>query len=959
MTSLKILNLFMINVAICIACTACVKKNAPVLSTDETNLSGKSPTIDVKSLVSVGAGLNFNGATGSWSEMNINPVTQNPEVIYYDRTVVVSPIAGALKYAALTETGAWKIEVIDANSPATAITNTCGAGATSARCIGAPNVAVPSASQPQIYDIKHFIAAGSASPAVAYVYGTGGAASSPSGKSVRFATKDSVGAWTIETAVTGSQILALTVGAVGPQLSTLEYAIKGVRLLIDDSNRVHLFFAIYAATPNNSVYLYTMRNSAGIWTNPVSLATTSPSVFSFVSGAPTYAAATGLLQTGAAWCKYNSGGSSANGSGIILSTAVTDNTPAASTQGFLLKCASVNSDGSCASFEGLDLTSGCSGACVTTTPASTSAVASQANRSDIAVDPTTGALFLSYLSNLPSLTSPAVISSGILSTKSPATCAAPLTGAAWSAVRAYPTAAQGTLGFRVAADGTNLFLASLSAATGTNLIINKQSAALASNWTTSPNQITVDSSTNTVGGGFQFNSQTGVLWGSYGAFTAAASGTSGQDIKVYGAYANDISTTGSINNVYIDQTNFVSQSAAVPMLDAAVAPNGSVGYAYFYQEPGTAGPNSHLYYGIRGGSILTPLFGEKIVSNSIAGATTFLNGLHPSLAYDSNSNPVISFLDLGTAASTGYLMVARSNNGGVSFDLDRVDGSNITTKNVGQFSSIDVSQSNTIGVAYYDFSTGPTGQRLLFSKKEKSGSWRRYIVDGPGSTGTGCDVSLNATIGNYSQFKWTSAGKPFIVYQGSVGGVKSLRLAYATESESSATYNWKCLTIDTGSQGINTRGEGIDFYLDKNDRPYIAHYDLTGDALRVVTCDDPAGVQSCATTGPTAFIGDRLNYIIGGPSSISSRPGIRVDATGKIWVSFHAPTDQGLFIASKSVLTNTWDLKAQAIEQTSLGVTSNLTGQHAVLLLNGSGFPMLFYRSFENWIKYFSRENNL
>jgi hypothetical protein len=69
--------------------------------------------------------------------------------------------------------------------------------------------------------------------------------------------------WAIETAVTGTQILNLTTGAVGAQLATLEYPIKGLRMLVDDSNRVHLTFAIYAATQNNSVLVYTMRTAAG------------------------------------------------------------------------------------------------------------------------------------------------------------------------------------------------------------------------------------------------------------------------------------------------------------------------------------------------------------------------------------------------------------------------------------------------------------------------------------------------------------------------------------------------------------------------------------------------------------------------------------------------------------------------------------------------------------------------
>ncbi|MBL7670733.1 MAG: hypothetical protein JNM39_09610 [Bdellovibrionaceae bacterium] len=209
---------------------------------------------DVKKVVTTGAGLNFNGSTGSWSEMNIDPISHTPDVVYYDRTAVISPVVGALKYGHMTSTGAWVVEVVDSNAPITLPTNTCGGGATSAACIGAPNVAVPT-SPFQIYDIKHLVTSGVSTPVIAYVYGSGGASSSTTGKSVRLAVRNSSGVWVIETAVTGAQILNATVGSVGPQLATLEYPIKGLRLLVDDSNRIHLVFGVYAATANNSVYL--------------------------------------------------------------------------------------------------------------------------------------------------------------------------------------------------------------------------------------------------------------------------------------------------------------------------------------------------------------------------------------------------------------------------------------------------------------------------------------------------------------------------------------------------------------------------------------------------------------------------------------------------------------------------------------------------------------------------------
>lgn len=108
--------------------------------------------------------------------------------MYYDRTAVISPVVGALKYGHMTSSGAWAVEVVDSNAPITLPTNTCGGGATSAACIGAPNVAVPT-SPFQIYDIKHLVTSGVSTPVIAYVYGSGGASSSTTGKSVHFGSQ--------------------------------------------------------------------------------------------------------------------------------------------------------------------------------------------------------------------------------------------------------------------------------------------------------------------------------------------------------------------------------------------------------------------------------------------------------------------------------------------------------------------------------------------------------------------------------------------------------------------------------------------------------------------------------------------------------------------------------------------------------------------------------------------------
>lgn len=78
---------------------------------------------------------------------------------------------------------------------------------------------------------------------------------------------------------------------------------------------------------------------------------------------------------------------------------------------------------------------------------------------------------------------------------------------------------------------------------------------------------------------------------------------------------------------------------------------------------------------------------------------------------------------------------------------------------------------------------------------------------------------------------------------------------------------------------------------------------------------------------------------------------------GKITVSFHSAGDMGIYIASKSAGTSGgWSATDEAIETSPLNVGSTYTGHHGVLLLNSGSQPMLFFRGFENSIKYFSRE---
>lgn len=63
-----------------------------------------------------------------------------------------------------------------------------------------------------------------------------------------------------------------------------------------------------------------------------------------------------------------------------------------------------------------------------------------------------------------------------------------------------PNGGPGDFEVKVAADGTNLYLASLVVATGTSLVLNKLTSSLGANWNTSPDQVTVEATPTRLAG---------------------------------------------------------------------------------------------------------------------------------------------------------------------------------------------------------------------------------------------------------------------------------------------------------------------------------------------------------------------------------------------------------------------------------------------------------------------------
>jgi hypothetical protein len=203
--------------------------------------------------------------------------------------------------------------------------------------------------------------------------------------------------------------------------------------------------------------------------------------------------------------------------------------------------------------------------------------------------------------------------------------------------------------------------------------------------------------------------------------------------------------------------------------------------------------------------------------------------------------------------------------------------------------------------------------------------------------------------GAFSKLAFTSGGLPVIAYQ---SNATNLKLAYATQSVTSETFTWTCIIVDASAA---TRGQGIDMVLNSSDYPFITHMDDTAGTIRLVTCPNTA--ESCITTGPNAFSASIINGtgITGAAASYLVKPSMQVDPSGNIWVAFYSASFQGLTIAEQLAGTTTWTLSYVDPNNDGSSFISG-AGQYGVLLLNDINEPMVFYRSFENWLKYYSLE---
>jgi trimeric autotransporter adhesin len=903
--------------------------------------STSSISNDVKKIVSVGPGINFNALTGGHSASALNPSTSLPATVYYDKSIAGTPTGptGALKYAYLDAQGNWNIEVVDYNYGTTAA---CGVAAT-AFCIGAPNAAPTFLSQ--VYDIAFVPASGStaAYPIIVYAHGNNTA----TGKRIRMAARNpSTGIWSITDAVAPSGIPA------GVVVATAD-AIRGVKVLVDSAGRPHVYMHIYETTAANSRVKYTMRKSDGTWTTLANVtgAGASASLTAYNFAAAVAGVTLGVGSAAGVMCPID-------GLATISIANIAGATNLA--KPWLIKCTAVDANGTCSTWAGLDLSGGCAGTCFT----GSGMIAGTTNsgmRVDMTLEPVTNKLVVA----VHSVVAPAT--TAVVGYQQSGDCSA-LTTTAMNSQLLGGAASVGLNGIKVVASSGNTYngnvpsvsVLATTAATATSVVVAKSvitsGASIAA--FTGPFPVDAQTATQDAVGSFLLDNANGILWGSYSKLTAAGAGVVGNDIRSMTAYESDISATGVFNNQSIDQTNSVFPvTATLPLIDAGKAPNGTVGYAYFASEQPTAtaaGPISRVWYGTKGGTTTAPTFGEKVVYNATQGAAATNIGQQVSLAYDASSNPLIAFQDLTTAAQ-GALMLGRSSTQGVTFSADRIDGGSATS-NVGYFTSVAVASNGMVGISYQDQTAATLA--LKVATKTANGGWRRYFVDGLLATSS----CVTARGGDYSKLQFTSDGKLVVAYQSFIGGIKYLRLALGVPDTTGFNVTWTCVTVDSDLQGSNSRGEGIDMVIDSSNKAHIIHQDSGASKARYVV--STSDVATAILGGGTAFSSEVVDAVgaiaPAGTYIYAMKPSIAVSGSSKVFVSYYSAADGGLYMKSKltSSTTSFQNVAAETIEaQPSGALYLNPAGQYARLFLNQSGLPAMFYRSFENWIKFFSRES--
>ncbi|MCL4489976.1 MAG: hypothetical protein M1570_17875 [Chloroflexi bacterium] len=302
-------------------------------------------------------------------------------------------------------------------------------------------------------------------------------------------------------------------------------------------------------------------------------------------------------------------------------------------------------------------------------------------------------------------------------------------------------------------------------------------------------------------------------------------------------------------------------------------------------------------------------------------------GKYASIAFAGNT-PYISYYD----ATNKVLRVAKqvSSDGncgpGNTWYCQTVDNGG-GSADVGQYSSIAVSPSGTVGIAYYD----ATNHALKFVRLACVGLiclWANTTVF----------KSSGGYAGMFASLKYDSAGVAHIAFQAVTIGGSVLLHAYSVASggtncgDGASSGKWQCDWVDSNPSLADMF---VSLDVDADDTPWISYYSATNKDLKMAhevssggNCGNPIGGWSCLTIDSAGDVGQY--------SSIAFKSSF---LTSEQVIAYYDATNRALKFADR----HCYPLCAPPTISTIASNPTGTNGRYASVRLDSNGMAHVAY----------------
>ena len=313
-------------------------------------------------------------------------------------------------------------------------------------------------------------------------------------------------------------------------------------------------------------------------------------------------------------------------------------------------------------------------------------------------------------------------------------------------------------------------------------------------------------------------------------------------------------------------------------------------------------------------------------------------GHNPSIAVDTNGNPIISYYDW-TNQDLKFaicdLSASANGNCGQTGDWSTVTAD--AAGSVGWTTSIALDANNDPLISYYDASNEDLKFAICDLSASTNGNcdqtsdWSTVTVDAAGEVGPDPSIAVDAD------------GDPLISYYDASN--KDLKFAMCDLSKSTngncdQTGDWSLVTVDAVGDG----GRFTSIAVATNDDPVISYWDQTNGDLKLAICDASESANgNCDQTGDWSTVTADADETVGLWSSIA------IDTNGNPMISYYDWTNQDLKFAicdlSKSANGNcdqTGDWSAETVD-----VVGDV-GRFTSIAVNTNGAPTISYHDLTN-----------